>query len=121
MWPSMVTHSRNLCSAQTTADGKLNMCVLCMRENNYLSISAAFNSIFSSFKRRNRNVGTPKIYLGFNALSEIMHSIKMYFILFIFISKYDATTICLLIFNAKACSIQVYYCKPVTVELEGAS
>ncbi len=66
-------------------------------------------------------VGTPKIYLGFNALSEIMHSIKMYFILFIFISKYDATTICLLIFNAKACSIQVYYCKPVTVELEGAS
>ncbi len=29
-------------------------------------------------------VGTPKIYLGFNALSEIMHSIKIYFILFLY-------------------------------------
>ncbi len=32
----------------------------------------------------NTHVGTPKIYLGFNALSEIMHSIKMYFILFLY-------------------------------------
>ncbi len=55
------------------------------------------------------------------SLIEIIHGIKMYFILFLFISKYDATTICLLISNEKACSIQVYYCKPVTVELECAS
>ncbi len=35
-----------------------NTCVLRMRERNELSISAGINSIYSSFKRRNRN----KIY-----------------------------------------------------------
>ncbi len=42
-------------TAQTSANCKLNMCVLRLLERSYLSISAAINSKYLSFKQRNRN------------------------------------------------------------------
>ncbi len=49
------TEKLHMNTLKTSADCKLNTCVLRLHERSQLSISAAINSNYSLFKRRNRN------------------------------------------------------------------